>query len=185
MPVLLLVGRVEGTLVPWRSEDHDELMRYPERQVLKIKVTKPRSQKAHAFYFATIAAACKQWPQGQAPCPGENDYDLLRAWLQCKAGYADHIAFPTGTQEALKLMAKRIGGDGRYCFIDERETKDGWQTFVFTPKSIAYDEMDETEFKPLRTAVFEVIEEVLGITVDELMYQTKETNPEAISGSLR
>jgi hypothetical protein len=181
MATYLQVGRVGKTLLPWRSEDEQELLDYPERTMLKAKITKPRSGKAHRFYFKVIARAAEHWPHGQDPFSDKDyvgglhlkDPDKLRAWLQCKAGYYDVIAFPFGTENALARLVQRIRGDGKFCFIDTKVVNKEPAACVFTPTSIAYDEMDETEFRPIREAVFALIEEITGVTAEQLVFETE------------
>lgn len=173
MPSILHMGRVGNALLPWRTEDQEELARYPEKTVLKIKATRPRSNKAHRFYFKVIAVACHHWPENADPCPGKNDADMLRYWLQCKAGYHDRIDFPEGTTDALGMLIKKIRGEGKYCFIQPRMIGGEAKICVFTPQSIAYEEMDETEFRPVRDAVFEIIEEIVGLAPDQLVLESE------------
>lgn len=183
MPVSLQMRREGNTLVPLREPDLKLLEKLPENRPLNIKANKPRSGKGHRMYFAAISAACDHWPEGHAPFEDRGldnpvtkaDDDLLRAWLQTKAGWRECITFPLEAAEATARLIQKIRGEGNYCFLDPREIDGEIKLCVFIPDSISYDEMDEEAFSPVRRAVFELIEQIVGIPADKIVYETDQS----------
>ena len=183
MPISLQMRREGNTLVPLREPDLKLLESLPENRPLNVKANKPRSRKAHNLYFAAIAEACMQWPEQHAPFENrtlENpvtkaDDDLLRAWLQTKAGYCECITFPVEASESTARLIHKIHADDKFCFLDARDIKGEIKLCVFIPDSIAYEEMDEVAFSPVRKAVFEIIENIIGIPADKLVYESEQT----------
>lgn len=133
-------------------------------------LTKGRSLSDHRRFFALIRAAFEQWPESHAFQP-ENE-ERLRAWLTCKAGYreATEIFLPddaTDEMRRLFMMAtesaiKAAGGLG--FVVPYRES-----LAVISPKSIAWDKLDQREFGRLRDAVSDVIEAETGIKAEDLL----------------
>ena len=183
MPVSLQMRREGNTLVPLREPDLKLLEKLPENRPLNVKANKPRSGKAHRLFFAAISEACNHWPEGRAPFEDrtlENpvtkaDDDLLRAWLQTKAGYRECITFPMEAAEGAARLIHKIRAEDRYCFLDPRQIGDDIKLCVFIPDSIAYEELDEEAFSPIRKAVFELIEQIVGIPADKLVYEAEQT----------
>ncbi len=183
MPISLQMRREGNTLVPLREPDLKLLGKLPENRPLNIKANKPRSGKGHRMYFAAISAACEHWPEGHQPFQDRDqdnpvtkaDDDLLRAWLQTKAGYRECITFPLEAAEAAARLIHKIRADDKFCFLDPREIESDIKLCVFIPDSIAYDEMDEEAFSPVRRAVFELIEQIVGIPADKLVYESDQT----------
>ena len=174
--------RREGqTLVPLREQDAKLLGKLPENRPLNVKANKPRSGKAHRLYFAVLDAICEHdhWPEGHEPFQDRTpdnpitqvDADLLRAWLQTKAGYRECITFPLEAAEAAARLIHKIRAEDKFCFMDAREIKGDIKLCVFIPDSIAYEELDEQSFAPIRTAVFDLIEQIVGVPADKIIFE--------------
>lgn len=184
MPVSLQMRREGLTLVPLREPDQKLLAKLPENYPLNVKANKPRSRKAHNLYFAAIAEACEHWPEGHAPFEGRDvenpvtkaDDDLLRAWLQTKAGFCECITFPVEASESTARLIHKIHADDKFCFLDAREVKGEVKLCVFIPDSIEYEKLDEVAFTPVRKAVFDLIEQIVGIPADKLVYESSQVS---------
>ena len=155
-------------MTPVRAVDLKALEGLPTGVSLKAKISKPRNRLVHRLYFAAIAAAAKHWPHGVEPEP-EGDADRLRAWLQCKAGHAIRIVFPVTAKDAVIALIENMTSKDKYAFTKEGVIAGEPALAVFLPLSIDYSTLDEAEFAPTKTAVFEIIEATLGVTVKQLV----------------
>lgn len=140
-----------------------------EGKPLKCKLTNPRNPKVHRLYFSAIAAAAKHWPEGEEPEPG-GDADLLRAWLQVKAGYAIRRVFDVEAMPVLIALISDIRASDKYAFVKQTKLISGEPAAVaFIPLSISYAELDDAAFEPIKSSVFDIIESVLGCTITQLV----------------
>lgn len=168
MPSVIYVHSDGATLTPVRPVDIKALAKLPIGKPLRNSITRPRNGKVHRLYFAAIAAAAKHWPEGAEPEP-EGDADLLRAWLQCKAGYARRRFFPVAAKDAVIALIQDIRGDDKYAFVKEVQVDGEPGLVVFIPMSIDYGTLDEKEFEPIKQPVFEIIESMMECSVKELV----------------
>lgn len=160
-------------LIPARPQDGIELeklalkrhdMRYP----FKARLTKPRNALVHRLYFSAIAAAARRWPETEEPYP-QGSADLLRSWLQIRAGYKEVVIFPVSAYDAVIKLLERTRGEDRYAFV-KQTTVDGEPALgVFTSLSIAYDTLSEDEFRPVKESVFSIIEGIFQMDVKTLV----------------
>lgn len=120
-----------------------------------------------------IGAAFDQWPEGHECKPDDAEY--LRKWLLCKAGYREvtEIATPQFEGEpavarllALAMEAAIRAADG-IGFV--RPAADGSRVAVYKAKSIAWDKLDQAQFNEIRSRVEAIIEQVIGVSGDELL----------------
>ncbi len=130
-----------------------------------------RSSPDHRRFFALINAAFVHWPEGAEFVPSESEH--LRSWLLCKAGYCERtpVEYPAGdvSPHYTKLMAiaceSALRASNGRGFIRVH----GDQIVVFTPKSIAWDKLDQKQFNDIRDKVTDVIEDVLGVRAELLL----------------
>ncbi|MBP8235146.1 MAG: hypothetical protein KAY22_22875, partial [Rhizorhabdus sp.] len=160
-------------LIPARVADAVELEKLALKKSdalrpYRCRLTHPRNGLVHRTYFAAIAAAAKRWPEGMEPQP-EGNADLLRAWLQCKAGRFTRRTAPVAAKDTVIWLLGEIRDADKYAFVKEVLVDGEPHLGIFVPDSVAYDEMDDTEFEPLKTAVFTRIEEVFGMDVKTLI----------------
>lgn len=134
-----------------------------------------RSSPDHRRFFGLIAAAFHHWPEAhefQA-----SDAEHLRGWLLCKAGFCERTsvecALAYDNPSAAKLVALACEGamraSGGRGFI--RVHRD--HIVVFTPKSIAWDKIDQKVFNDVRDRVTAVIEQETGLEADRLLKETE------------
>lgn len=172
MSVRLLVHPTSQGLAPARRIDAELIAKIKPGKYL-AKLSKPRNSLVHRLFFASIAAAALHWPEGVEPEP-EGDEKLLRAWLLCKAGYSEKKDFPPSAVEGVIWLIERLRGENRYAFVKDVVTDEGPKLRVYVPQSIAYREIDEDRFRPIKEAVFEIIEEVIGVPADQVLRETEE-----------
>lgn len=134
-------------------------------------LTKPRSPRAHRFFFAMIDAAYDNWPADH-PEFKPTDCEQLRAWLLCQTKHSVRIGnllnvnFPDPARQidflTMAVAAVRQHGYGL-------PVTDGYgYVELIIPQSISYDKLGEEEFAPIRDDVFFLIEKNIGISIKEL-----------------
>lgn len=130
---------------------------------------KTRSGKAHRLYFKVIELAYKNWPENHDFQPSGPEH--LRAWLQVRVGYAGRVGnmLPANLSDAVKLadFLTMLAHEIRLHNFAFPTINNGTIEIV-VPQSIAYSELDEKEFAPIRQAVFEEIEMQTGIPISDL-----------------
>lgn len=133
-------------------------------------LSKPRSPKAHRFFFAMMDAAYDNWPATHEFQP--TDCEQLRAWLLCQTKHSVRIGnllnvnFPDPDRQIdfLNMAVAAVRQHGYGLPITDGH---GYVELII-PKSIAYDKLDEKEFSPIRDDVFELIEKNTGMKIKEL-----------------
>ncbi|MCB0066586.1 MAG: hypothetical protein KDD77_05520 [Caldilineaceae bacterium] len=135
-----------------------------------MPLAKARSEADHRRFFAVIAAAFEQWPEGHEFQPDNSEH--LRAWLTCKAGYreATYIELPDGSTEGMqRLFALSIenaikSADGHGFVVPYRSG-----VAVIKPKSINWHTLGQREFGAVRAAVEDVIKAETGLDAEQLL----------------
>ncbi len=155
-------------LVGTRASDHIDIGMLTEGKPLKCRLTNPRNPKVHRLYFSAIAAAAKHWPEGAEPEPG-GDADLLRAWLQVKAGYAIKRVFSVEAMPVLIALIGDVRASDKYAFVKQTTVAGEPAAVAFIPLSISYAELDDEAFAPIKSSVFDIIESTLGCTITQLV----------------
>ena len=172
-PAAIFIERAGSLLRPIDRHEEEKVRAWPEKAMLKAILSRPRRQKNHAHFFAAIAAATDHWPDGMEPDPNGNS-ERLRAWLLCKAGYCDFIDFPVEASSSVIALIEKFRGDGRHAFVRVGSIGGEPTLRVFYPKSIAWDELDETAFVEVKQAVCAVIHAIIGVPADQLVRGTEE-----------
>jgi hypothetical protein len=171
MALMLVMKRMGRTLVPTCAEAEEDLGKIPLNRPVKVRVFQQRSLKAHRYYFAGIRAAHENWPEAYEFQPDRAE-PHLRHWLQCKAGPAwrETIDFPATAHGSVVALIEKLRSEDKSAFVRAA----GDKLRVFVPKSIAFDELDESDVIPLRDAVFGIIEEIVGVPIDDLIRAMEE-----------
>lgn len=172
--------RVGRALLPANADAETKLLKLPEGRPLKNNVKLPRSTPAHRMFFGVIAAATQHWPHGAEPEP-DGDAELLRAWLLIRAGHCDKITFPMADDPAGQQMTvasvsdliTRLRAKGEYPFIRTGEIGGQAVVRVFISRSMDYDHLDEAGFIPIRQHIYDDIETIVGVRVDDLARETE------------
>lgn len=140
---------------------------------------KPRSGPDHRRFFAAIRAAANHWPEWHTFQPEgatiEEKANHLRKFLLVKAGHRERQELPlefAGDQPgltrligvAIKAAMDRGGG-----YVEVATAPDGGAVAIYSAKSVDYRTLSQTEFGPVRSAVEELIELAVGVSVDDLL----------------
>ena len=171
-----------AALIPNNEEAEDALRQYPNGVTLRVKVVQPRSTPHNNFFFAFLKEAFEQWPETHAFQP--TDYnDHLRAWLLVKAGFSNGVDLRPRTEQearatvaALKLVVRELAG-GRPFWTKITVDYGGGLIEVRWPKSIAFDRIDEEEFRRITTVIFAVIYAETGLDVEDHYQRYLEKHP--------
>jgi hypothetical protein len=124
----------------------------------------PRSSDDHRRFFGLVSAAFEQWPDGFEFQPDNAEH--LRAWLLCKAGHRNTTMVDTDEPASAVLVVEAaFKAAGAYAFV--RPYGDGLA--VYAPKSIKFEQADQKKFNPIRDAVSEIIEQIVGVPIDQLL----------------
>ena len=136
---------------------------------LPMKGGKSRSLEQHRRYFAIIKAAFQHWPD-RDKFTSENE---LRKYLQLCAGYGTVVAeIPLSgiNKEVARFIATQaIKAAGEYAMPVIR----GDNLRIIKPSSIAFDKMKHDDFCRLSDDVSAIIENTIGVKVDDLIRETE------------
>jgi hypothetical protein len=132
-----------------------------------------RSPADHKRLFAAIRAAFMHWPESHSFQP--EDPEHLRAWLLCRAGYKSVTEIPVedswpDAMRDLALLAAESALKAAKSHAFVRPHPGG--LFVFTPKSLAWENLGQKEFGQVRESVEEVIKCETGREASELLRET-------------
>lgn len=137
--------------------------------------SRARSPQDHRRFFKLIAATHHHWPEANAFQPDNPEH--LRAFLLCKAGYREVTVIPCPNYADAKTIsmisaaaAAALKASRSYAFI--RPHAGGLA--VFSPKSIAWDKLDQSGFNKIRDACEAVIRDETGMEPDDILNQTEE-----------
>jgi len=139
-------------------------------QMVRVKVTKPRRVKHHRWWFATIHGYFENWPTSCDFQPDNAEH--LRAWATVRAGHRDILGERLDHNEGDALTMMEFVAK---CLTRQRERGYGFITIhnnslVFaTPKSIAFDALDQQAFAPIAHEILNVLERESGIPVASMM----------------
>ena len=137
--------------------------------------SRARSPQDHRRFFKLIHSTYHHWPEANAFTPDSAEH--LRAFLLCKAGYRDVTMIPCPEYADAKTIqmisaaaAAALKASKSYAFI--RPHAGGLA--VFSPKSIAWDKLDQSGFNRIRDAVEAVIRDETGMEPDDILNHTEE-----------
>ena len=175
MPIEFRAQREGMALLPVTAGDLAILAQIPEGVPFRTRLYKDRSKKHHRRFFGAIKCAFENWPEGYEEFQPENAKHL-RKWLECEAGHRDFTDFhlaeaddPKQFVEGIIKMAKGAGGEKESIFPRVK----GRTVRVYWARSIAWDELDQDEFARLANPIESMIEQIVGVSVDELFLQSE------------
>ena len=94
-----------------------------------------------------------------------------------KAGHRDLLESDPNEATGIKAVLAFI----RLIMVRMRESHYGFpaerngELVVAFPQSLSWDTLSQSEFQPIANDVYAIIEEILGITIKELLKEAKET----------
>ena len=142
----------------------------------EFEVFRPRSSRHHRLFFAVIAWAFDNWPEAHDFKPDNPEH--LRAWLFREVGYIGRIGngYNILNPDPGKLTdfwaqafhAARLSGG--YGWLEQRENGD--LEFI-TPRSIAWNELDQQAFNPVAERVFNEIAAIFDFKIGGVDWKKK------------
>lgn len=132
-----------------------------------------RSLNDHRRLFGLINAAFQHWPETHEFRPENTEH--LRAWLLCKARHCNVVSIPVPSTDPAIIRLALLSAEAALAASENRAfVRPGNAGIsVFTPKSLAFSELDQSAFRHVREAVETVIEHEIGVSADELLRQTE------------
>lgn len=136
-----------------------------------ISKEKPRSSPHHRKFFGVIAAAFTQWPESHEFQPEDEDH--LRQWLEVAAGHRAHQDFPITEENAPQVA------DMMVHFATAIDGKKVFPRFgngvvrLYWAESVAWSKLSQSDFNRVSKPCFDIIENVIGVPVDELRKKTE------------
>jgi hypothetical protein len=126
-----------------------------------------RSDQSHRLLFAVIAEAFRQWPASAEFQP--EDAEHLRAYLLVKARHFDKLDVRCKNADAISLKTQldaviRAFCDGKPPLMHAYP----WGLRIFKPRSISYAAADRKIFNAVSEAVFQIIENAIGVKIEDL-----------------
>ncbi len=132
---------------------------------------KRRSGQHHRFFFSAVSGAFANWPIEHRFLPSSEEH--LRAWLLIQAGHCNVIGQSLTAEADIFRVAdftERLMTDirkhGSFGFVEVVSRK---SLAVRYPKSISYRDLSQTDFQPIASKVFDIIEAEIGVPVDQLV----------------
>ena len=169
--------RSTGTeLKPAGPLDAGKLAELPKGVSLRCAVSRPRSTPAHRMLFGVIAVAFETWPEGHKFKPVSLEH--LRSWCLIKAGHYNSLDIPAHNPQlaaaiVIKLVEQVKAADKTPIIWPMDDS-----VRVFTPKSIAYSELSQSDFNQISEAVYMELEKALGVKLADLKRQAEKDDPE-------
>lgn len=135
-------------------------------QVYRLNEWTDRSDATHKHEFAWLREAWKQLPENisdQYPSP-----EHLRKRALIQAGYFHEMAVDAGSNAAAIRVAHGFMAHDEFCIAVVR----GSVVAVRTAKSQSRRSMNEAEFQQSKTAIMEIISNLIGVTPEALEQNT-------------
>ena len=157
------------SLIPADRDAEEMLAKIGTQGVVRVKIAKPRRYRHHKFFFATVANYYDNWPIKHGFQPDNEEH--LRAWATCKAGYRDilgeRLHHDDGDVHRMADFIEKALQRSRekYSFV----TIHNGSLVLLSPKSIAFDTLDQTAFAPIADRIFDVLEQESGIPIATMM----------------
>jgi hypothetical protein len=142
---------------PRRADQH-----YVVGETYWLAPYEPRSTASHNHFFASVADAWKHLPEtlaDQYPTP-----EHLRKKMLIKAGFRDERSIVCASKAEAQRVAAFIRPVDDYAMVIVRDTV----VMHLTAKSQSYRAMGAADFQASKTAVFDEIAEMIGVTADSL-----------------
>jgi len=150
-------------MIPMRPKAADKEFVVGRRYLLEQ--ASERSWISHQQQFAWIGEAWANLPEGLADLYPTPEHLRKRALIQ--AGFYTEVVIDAGSKAAALRMAAYARGEDEFAVVFVR----GPLVIVRKAKSQhmhGHDRMDKAEFERSKTAIMEVIAEMIGVTPEQL-----------------
>jgi hypothetical protein len=146
---------------------HGRFQKQAERQfvagqVYPIAVEQPRSRETHNHYFAAIEEAWRNLPEGIAEQFPTSEH--LRKFCLIKAGHANARSVVCSNQVEAHRIAIFVKPIDPYAVV----TCSGNVVTLYTAKSQSLKAMDRKTFQESKSAVLEILSDMIGVKTDDL-----------------
>jgi hypothetical protein len=135
---------------------------YTKGEVYRLAVEEERSAISHRHYFASVNEAWKNLPHDIAPL--FPTAEKLRKWALIKTGYATEQAMVVDTEIDAARMANLLGRMNEDSVVVAK----GRVMKMYTAKSQSTRSMDKKEFQTSKTAVLDLLSEMIGTSRETL-----------------
>lgn len=139
---------------------------YVVGEVYRLAIYEERSPSTHNHEFAWLKEAWQNLPEGLAelyPTP-----EHLRKRALIKAGFYDEDVIDAGTNAAALRVASYVRGKDDFAHVIVK----GPHVFVQTAKSQSRRAMDKREFQASKSAIMEVVAELVGVSPSSLIRES-------------
>ena len=126
---------------------------------------KPRSPEHHRRYFKVISLAFHHWPETHKE--QFSDLEAFRAWVQMKAGHYNSTSVEIEGDSDVAIRAATVALRAAGSYARARVIHD--RLFVYSPKSIAFSKLSQSEFNELSAQVEAVLKAEAHLDAEELL----------------
>ena len=146
MSTLTITRRDDGKLDGFTRADQRAYAKYRKAidelevgELFTFSVWFPRDPVFHKFHFAVMTTLLEAQERYEK-------LDDLRRYLYVGAGYADFVPAPSYLADIIERLPKMVQGILRRVLVRELD-------MIAVPKSIAYDRIDDSDFRVLHDKV--------------------------------
>lgn len=130
-------------------------------QVYTLEAILERSGNTHRHFFARVHDLWLTLPEGVAERFKSSEH--LRKWALIKAGYADQRSIVCADEFEAQKVAAFVEPIDTYAIVAVTQNI----VTIYTAQSQALKAMDAKRFQQSKTAVLDIISELLGVTRKE------------------
>lgn len=131
-----------------------------------IEARQTRSEASHRHYMATVSEAWRNLPEAIADrFPSE---DHLRKWALIRAGFHNSRSIATSSKADAERLAAFMRPLDDFAVIDATDSV----VTVYTAKSQSWQAMGKEQFQRSKTAVLDIIADLIGSSREELQQNT-------------
>jgi hypothetical protein len=157
-------------VVRWTGDSFEPLPHFRKRcdqalvigEVYRMTAQEDRSDISHKHEFAWLKEAWKTLPDAVAELYPSPEHLRKRALIT--AGYYTEEVIDAGSNAAALRVAAYVRGHDEFALVIVR----GPFVFVRHAKSQSYRAMGRKEFQQSKTAIMEVVSQLLGVSTDDL-----------------
>jgi hypothetical protein len=131
-------------------------------EIYPIEVHQERSAKSHRHYFAAVAEAHANLPEYYLE--RFSSPEALRKFALIKAGYRDERSIVCASKAEAQRLAAFIRPMDDFCIVTVSEAV----VVAYTAKSQSLRAMGKKDFQASKTAVLDIVSQLVGVTATEL-----------------